>query len=187
MGQEDLRALFGLVEVDETYVGATREQGLRGGREVGNKTIVVGAVEHRDDRAGALRLQVLEGITFDHDLGPFVHQTIDPKRATVRTDGLTSYRPLPAAGFHHDRQIEGHRRNAKEILPWIHLVFTNLKAWIRGAFHGVSKKHMQRYLDEFVFRFDRRVNEYGLLRALLNRVARSEPYPYARLTAETIG
>jgi hypothetical protein len=46
---------------------------------------------------------------------------------------------------------------------------------------------MQRYLDEFVFRFDRRVNEYGLLRALLNRVARSKPYPYARLTAETIG
>ena len=131
--------------------------------------------------------RLLEGITFDHDLGPFVHQTIDPKRATVRTDGLTSYRPLPAAGFHHDRQIEGHRRNAKEILPWIHLVFTNLKAWIRGAFHGVSKKHMQRYLDEFVFRFDRRVNEYGLLRALLNRVARSEPCPYARLTAETIG
>ena len=58
---------------------------------------------------------------------------------------------------------------------------------VERAFHGVSKKHMQRYLDEFVFRFDRRVNEYGLLRALLNRVARSEPYPYARLTAETIG
>ncbi len=69
----------------------------------------------------------------------------------------------------------------------IHLVFTNLKAWIRGAFHGVSPKHMQRYLDEFVFRFDRRVNEYGLLRALLNQVARSEPCPYAQLTAEAIG
>jgi hypothetical protein len=96
MGREDLRALFGLVEVDETYVGATRERGLRGGREVGHKTIVVGAVEQRDDRAGALRLQVLEGITFEHDLGPFVHQTIDPQRATVRTDGLASYRPLPA-------------------------------------------------------------------------------------------
>ena len=46
---------------------------------------------------------------------------------------------------------------------------------------------LERQVRQFVFRFDRRVNEYGLLRALLNRVARSEPYPYARLTAETIG
>jgi transposase-like protein len=184
MSQEDLRALFGLVEVDETYVGATRERGLRGGREVGHKTIVVAAAERRDERAGALRLQVLEGISFERDLRPFVEQTIDPEQATIRTDGLASYRPLAAAGFHHDREVEGHVRRAKEVLPWVHLVFTNLKAWIRGTFHGVSKKHMQRYLDEFVFRFNRRVNEFGLLRAILNQAARTKPCPYAQLTAE---
>ena len=187
MARENPRELFGLVEVDETYVGATRERGLRGGREVGHKTIVVGAVEQRGDGAGALHLQVLEGITFQRDLGPFVYQTIDAQRAIVRTDGLASYRSLPAAGFHHERRVESHRRRAKEILPQIHLVFTNLKAWIRGTFHGVSKKHMQRYLDEFVFRFNQRGDEYGLLQALLTQAARSEPCPYARLTAETIG
>jgi len=187
MARSEPRELFGLVEVDEAYVGATREQGLRGGREVGRKTIVAGAVEQRGEGAGALRLEVLGGITFERDLGPFVHQAIDAQRSTVCTDGLASYRSLPAAGFRHERRIEGHRRRAKEVLPQIHLVFTNLKAWIRGTFHGVSKKHMQRYLDEFVFRFNRRGDEHGLLQAILTQAARSEPCPYARLTAEMIG
>jgi len=66
-------------------------------------------------------------------------------------------------------------------------VFTNLKAGIRGTFHGVSKKYMPRYLDEFEFRFNRRGDEYGLLEAILTHAARSEPWPYARLTAEAIG
>jgi transposase-like protein len=187
MARSEPRELFGLVEVDETYVGATREKGLRGGREVGHKTIVAGAVEKRDEGAGALRLRVLEGITFERDLGPFVDQAIDALRSTVRTDGLASYRPLRAAGFRHQRRIEGHRRRAKVILPQVHLVFTNLKAWIRGTFHGVSKKHMPRYLAEFEFRFNRRGDEHGLLQAILTQAARSEPYPYARLTAEIVG
>jgi transposase-like protein len=187
IGGGNPRELFGLVEVDEAYVGATGEQGLRGGREVGHKTIVAGAVEQRGDRAGALRLQVLEGISFQDDLGPFLHQAIDAQRAIVRTDGLSTYRALPGAGYHHERRVEGHRRRAKEILPQIHVVFTNLKAWIRGTFHGVSKKHMHRYLAEFEFRFNRRGNEFGILGALLTQAARSEPWPYARLVAETIG
>jgi hypothetical protein len=187
MAQEDPRQLLGRVEVDETYVGATRQRGIRGGREVGLKTIVAGAVEHLGRKAGALRLQVLGGISFQRDIGPFVHRTIDSQRSIVRTDGLASYRSLPAAGFHHDPRVEGDRRRAKEILPLIHIIFTNLKAWIRGTFHGVSKKYMQRYLNEFVFRFDRRLDEFGLLQAVLNQTARSEPCPYAQLTAEAIG
>ena len=184
MAQEDPRQLLGRIEVDETYVGATRQRGIRGGREVGHKTIVAGAVEHLGRKAGALRLQVLGGISFQRDIGPFVHQTIDAQRSIVRTDGLASYRSLPAAGFHHDPRVEGDRRRAKEILPLIHIIFTNLKAWIRGTFHGVSKKYMQRYLNEFVFRFDRRLDEFGLLQAVLTHTARSEPCPYAQLTAE---
>jgi transposase-like protein len=187
LAREDSRELVGLVEVDEAYVGATREQGLRGGREVGHKTIVAAAVEERDHGAGALRLRVLEGITFQRDLGPFIQETIDAQRAVVVTDGLNTYRSLPPAGYHHERRIEGDRRRAKEVLPQIHVVFTNLKAWIRGTFHGVSKKYMPRYLDEFEFRFNRRGDEYGLLEAILTHAARSEPWPYARLTAEAIG
>ena len=99
--------LEGLVEVDETYVGATRERGLRGGREVGHKTIVGAAVERRGKGPGAARLAVLEGVNFEDDLGPFVRGVIDAERATVRTDGLASYLPLSGVGVRHDRRIQG--------------------------------------------------------------------------------
>lgn len=180
--------LEGLVEVDETYVGATREKGLRGGREVGHKTIVGAAVEQRGKRAGAARLAVLEGITFEEDLGPFVRGAIDAERTTVRTDGLASYRPLSSVGVRHDRWVQGpDRSQSMEILHWAHLMFANLKAWIRGTFHGVSKKHMPRYLDEFVYRFNRRGWDGELFRCVLGRAIQSDPFPYHRLTAESLG
>ena len=75
--------------------------------------------------------------------------------ATVRTDGFYGYRRLAAVGVDHDRRIQGaDRAHGREILPWIHRVFGNLKTWLRGIFHGVSGKHLQRYPDEFVERFD---------------------------------
>jgi hypothetical protein len=183
------RRLKGLVEVDETYVGATREKGLRGGREVGNKTIVAAAVEQLEKGgAGAARLAVLEGITFEDDLGPFVRGVIDAERATVRTDGLASYLPLSGVGVRHDRHVQGSdRSNSMEILRWAHILFGNLKAWVRGTFHGVSKKHMPRYLDEFVYRFNRRWPDANLFRFVLARAIEGGPCPYHRLIAESPG
>ena len=69
----------------------------------------------------------------------------------------------------------------------MHLLFTNLKAWIRGTFHGVSKKHMPRYLDEFVYRFNRRWRDGELFGFILARSLENGPCPYHRLTAELIG
>ena len=71
-------------------------------------------------------------------------------------------------------------------MPWAHTVFGNLKTWLRGTFHGVSPKHLQRYLDEFVFRFDRRGRETEIFSAVLQRVLDAAPRPQ-QLTAERIG
>ena len=81
----------------------------------------------------------------------------------------------------------GHGRQSVHLLPWAHTVFGNLKAWLRGTFHGVSPKHLQRYLDEFVYRFDRRWREGELFGFVLHRAARGEPWPYHRLVAESAG
>lgn len=184
----DEHRLVGLVEVDETYVGSTREKGLRGGREVGHKIIVAAAVEQRGEGAGAARLAVLEGITFENDVGPFVEGVIDIDKATVRTDGLASYIPLPKLGVTHDRRIQGpDRSQSMEILQWAHILFGNLKAWIRGTFHGVSKKHMPGYLDEFVYRFNRRGRDGELFGFILARSVEHGPCPYHRLIAESVG
>ena len=131
---------------------------------------------------------MLERLRFQEDLGPFVCDVIDPRRAIVRTDGYAGYLGLGAAGVRHDRRIQGSdRARSSEILPWAHTVFGNLKTWLRGTFHGVSGKHLQRYLDEFAYRFDRRWRETELFGFVLARAARGRPLPYARLTAELIG
>ncbi len=178
--------LRGLVEADETYLGASRERGVFGRRVVG-KSIVGVAVEQREHTAGKVRLTVLDGVSFD-DLGPFVRGVIDGNDATIRTDGWKGYLPLEAAGVPHDPHTQGKDpARSVEILPWSHTVFSNLKAWIRGTFHGVSRKHLQCYLDEFVYRFDRRWKEEELFGFVLRRALGGDPFPYHRLVAEQAG
>jgi transposase-like protein len=70
--------LAGLVEVDETYVGGP-ERGRRGGREVSNKSIVSVAVEQRRQHAGRARLAVLQGVSIESDLGPFIQDAVDAR------------------------------------------------------------------------------------------------------------
>lgn len=179
--------LRGLVELDESYVGGP-ERGRRGGREVLHKSIVAGAVEQRAHTAGRARLGVLEGVRFQEDLVPFVESAIDLSHATVRTDGFPAYLAFRSTGIHHDRRIQGpDRANSSEILPWVHRVFGNLKTWLRGTFHGVSGKHLPRYLDEFTYRFDRRWREGELFGFVLNRAVQGAPLSYYRLVAEPAG
>jgi hypothetical protein len=65
-------------------------------------------------------------------------------------------------GIDHRPRKGRHGRHALDGLPWAHTVFGNLKTWLRGTFHGVSPKHLQRYLNEFVFRFNQRWQEADL-------------------------
>ncbi len=188
LGQQTEELLQGWVEADESYIGARHERGLRGGREVGHKTIVGVAVERHPHTAGSARLTVLQGVSYKGDLGPFLFDAVDPKNADVHTDGWYGYKPLGEAGFRHQRHIQGSDpARAAEILPWSHTIFSNLKAWLLGTFRGVTKKHMLRYLDEFTYRFNRRWREDELFGFVLARAVRGKPLPYARLTAELIG
>ena len=115
--------LTGLVEVDETYVGGA-EVGRRGGRERLHKSIFIAAVEQRTHTAGRARLRVIDGVTFERDLGPFVTRAIDIDRAVVRTDGFPAYRPLERTGVRHDARVQGlDKARAKEVLPWAHVTF----------------------------------------------------------------
>lgn len=179
--------LQGVVEADDTYVGG-HEPGRRGGRQAGTKTIVAAVVERRSHSAGRLRLAVVEGLQFERDLGPFLLRAIDRMHTTLRTDGYSTYRSFEKLGIAHDRHIQGRQpARAMEVLPWIHIVFGNLKNWLRGTFRGVSGKHLQRYLDEFVFRFDGRWNEAELFGPLLQRTAAGRPLTYRGLVAEAGG
>ncbi len=184
LGPRPEEKLTGLVEVDESYIGG-KEPGLGGGRRLVGKTLVAGAVEHREHTAGRVRLAVLQGLTFKNDLGPFVCGSVDANNATVRTDAFQGYGSLGKVGIDHERIVQGKDpARSAEILPWVHRVFGNLKTWPRGTFHGVSRKHMPGYLAEFTYRFDRRWREDELFGFVLRRAAHGEPLPYNRLVAE---
>ncbi len=149
------------VEVDETLVGGkTRGEG----RGVHHKTYVAGAVEVREKRekrgrreiyAGRLRLKALpdRGKQF---LEAFVTKSVE-LHSHVITDGWQGYDNLKALGYDHEPVVlGGDPEKTEKALPMIHLIFSNLKAWLIGTHHGVSEQHLPAYLNEFVFRFNRR-------------------------------
>lgn len=89
-------------------------------------------------------------------LEAFVSENIET-HSHVITDGWQGYDPLNAIGYEHESVVlGGDREKADAALPMIHLIFSNLKAWLRGTHHGVSEQHLPAYLNEFVFRFNRR-------------------------------
>jgi hypothetical protein len=69
------------------------------------------------------------------------------------------------------------------VLPWVHRIFSNLKVWALGVYHGLRRKHLQSYLDEFVFRFNRRRTRHAAFRSLLRIAAAQPPRPYKMLIA----
>jgi len=144
------------------------------------------AVERRAHTAGSLRLHVVPDASW-RNLGPFLRGGIDADEATVVADDWRGYAPLAAAGVSHEPipQIEPVR--AVEILPWAHVVTSNLETWLRGTFHGVSPAHLQRGLVEFTYRFNRCWREEALFHFMLRRAAERKPLPSLRLTAELIG
>jgi transposase-like protein len=151
-------ALREQIEADETYVGGA-EPGKPG--RGGGKTVVAGAVERgrgtaRGRRLGRLRLAALPDASRQSLEGFLAANVARP--AGVTTDGWAGYGGLAAAGWRHEPvNLSAAWGDAALRLPAIHLVFSLAKRWLLGTHHGaVGKKHLPAYLDEFVFRFNRR-------------------------------
>jgi hypothetical protein len=175
--------LKGDVEADETYIGGYRAG--RNGRGAGKAGVAI-VVERRGRTAGSARLAVIPRAT-TAVLTSFVPRAIRPQETRVHTDAWGAYKALGKLGIDHRPRKGGHGRQAMDGLPWAHTVFGNLKTWLRGTFHGVSPKPLQRSLDEFVFRFDRRWQEAELFPRVLQCAIGAEPFPYHQFTAERTG
>jgi len=150
--------LSGTVEVDETYIGG-EEPGLRGGRARGKKVLVGVAVECREGGYGRCRMAILRDGSAA-SLHPFVTAHVEPG-ATVITDAWQGYAGIDKLGYTHDRRSQRAARargdNPGELLPGVHRVASLAKRWLLGTHQGsVDDAHLQSYLDEFVFRFNRR-------------------------------
>jgi len=167
------------VEVDETYLGG-HEVGLKGGRQLLEKALIVGAVEVRGTAAGRARLQVVPNAS-GRSLTGFVKRTIAPG-TTILTDGWPAYAGLADLGYRHRHRTQGTPERAARLLPHIHRVFGNLKTWLSGTHHGVGHDHLQAYLDEFAFRFNRRRTPIAAFQTLLGLASGTHgPTTYDRL------
>jgi len=173
-------SLIGVVEVDEAYVGGT-DALRRGGRDVfGTAAIVVVAVEVRGSGSGRVRMEVVGDLSADSLCG-FVEVNV-AKGATVKTDAWQGFKRLATLGYDHQpkSQRAGLRlgEDIGEMLPRAHRVVSNLKTWLQGTYRGVSEHQLQVYLDEFVFRFNRRRTPMAAFQTLLGIGASLPPTTY---------
>ncbi len=154
--------LDGEVEVDEGYIGGEEEG--RPGRGALTKALVVCAVElvrwtakksgKARVRTGRVRLRVIPDASAV-SLVPFVKESVKTG-AIVYTDGWSSYSTLGRKGYDHRPVVQGRGKSAK-YMPHVHRIIANLKTWLKGTHHGrVKEKHLQAYLNEYTFRFNRR-------------------------------
>jgi len=176
--------LEGPVEVDDSFLGA-KEEGVSG-RQTFKKAKVAVAVEvaggGRNQR-GRVRLRVVK----DFSSASLIAFVVDNVAAgsTVITDDWTSYGPLDRHGFGHEvHQAAASKKRKTDLLPSVHVVLSLLKRWLLGTHQGaVRPKHLQRYLDEFAFRHNRRKSRHvgKIFYRLLQGVASTQETPYREL------
>ena len=122
------------------------------------------AVESRGKKAGFIAMEATPSVSAEH-IRQFAKRHLLP-RQTTRTDGLVALRVLGETQQHEGRVTPANR--VDQWLPWAHIAIGNLNAYLLGTFHGVTGKYLQEYLDEFVYRFNRRFWEPELPLRLLN-------------------
>jgi transposase-like protein len=162
--------LRGEVEVDETWIGG-EQAGLRGSRQLKHRraALVLVAVEKRGHASGRVRMSVIPDFKAATIMS-FLTQHVAPG-STIYTDGLKSFSGLLEAGFKHVARSQPLRselrKGAKSAVPLADRAIGNLQQWLIGTYHGVSKDQLQVYLDEFVFRHNRRKTPAAAFQTLL--------------------
>lgn len=185
----DREPLEGVVEIDQAEVpfregDTTFESGNAG------KILIIGAVEvierdsnkakpkrkhakYLDTRSGRIRLAMIADNSAA-SIEAFIHANVKPG-TTLLTDGHKSFTGLE--GYRHDPRVVG-KMAAHIVLPWIHRAFSLMKRWSLGTYHGLRRKHVDTYLNEFVFRFNRRFYRHVSFDTLLGLVADKKPASY---------
>ena len=153
--------LSGTVEVDETYIGGKEIGTGKQGRGAVEKCLVVVATECIGKKIGRVRFRIISDASKE-SLLPFIESNVE-HNSTVITDGWSGYASLSKSKDyqHVEKPISGSGKQAHELLPHVHMVDSLVKRWINGTHQGkISHKYLEYYLDEFAFRFNRKVSTH---------------------------
>ncbi len=173
--------LHGEVEIDDTWIGA-EQAGLRGSRQLKDRkaALVLAAVERRGKGSGRIRMEVIHDFT-GATMNDFVIRNV-ALGSTIYTDGLGGFAGLAKIGFNHVPRTQplrtDLRKGAMSVVPLADRAIGNLQQWLVGTHHGVSRRHLQVYLDEFVFRHNRRKNPMAAFQTLLGLGSARKPTAY---------
>ena len=176
--------LHGEVEIDDTWIGGP-QPGIKGSRQLKDRRAVpiLVAVERRDTQSGRIRMVVLPNFTA-LTMTAIFKEHIAPG-STVYTDGLKGFTGLPAAGYRHIALKQpvrsALRKGASSVVPLADRAIGNLQHWLIGTYHGVSRGQLQVYLDEFVFRHNRRKQPMAAFQTLLGLGTARTPTPSRRI------
>jgi hypothetical protein len=184
-------SLAGLVAMDDSFFGP---KGRRRGRGSERKSTVLCAVSvYRDrqgeEKPGFAHMQVVDNASANAiqsflerlGYGPTTEESKDLLEA-IRTDGWRSYgKAIKGTNLSHYKVVLRDPKAAGRLLPWVHRVISNAKAVIRGAHRGVSEKHLQSYLSEICYRFNRRFWERELFDRLIRACTSAETITYTQL------
>jgi transposase-like protein len=186
MKDRDTRyTLRGMIELDDTYIGGKKKPGKRG-RGARSKVPVMVAVESRPKGCAHVALSTLAPFS-SQQIESFLHQKVHHD-SIITSDGLYLYRPL-AEGFKVCQIPLRDGQRAIDIFPHVHRVIARLKTWIRGTHSHVSSKHLDRYLAEFSYRFNRRFKHRRttIFDRLVTACCATQAITYRQLVADLSG
>lgn len=179
--------LSGKIEVDETYIGAL-EAGVRG-RKTNKKALIAVAAQEEGKGIGRIRMKRIHDAS-SQSLHPFIKDAIEPD-STVHTDGWEGYSGINTMGYKHRITVlQKNKESASALLPRVHRVVSLLKRWLLGTHQGgISESHLDYYLDEFTFRFNRRTSRHRgkLFYRLIQQSVITEPKPFKQMIKHVRG
>jgi transposase-like protein len=161
--------LTGRVDVDEIAIGGHDK--LSQGRSKGDKKLVCLAVEIRKDKKMGRAYATVINDYSSEELKKIFDRHISKDKAQVRTDEWTGYTPLES-----EYEMQRMKSEKGKNFPEMHNLIMNLKSWIRGIYHKCSEKHMQSYLNEFFYRFNRRAFGKRAFHRLIVTMIQTEPF-----------
>ena len=172
--------LAGLIELDEASFGR-RFKGDRSRRDASEKTVrvMVSTTEQRKPKFAKMEVAGYAGVLHAQKMA---REQIEPKQM-IRTDGGSSFPALKELGFQHDPHVGMTRPEMDRFLPWVHTVIANAKRFLLGTHHQESPKYLQRFLDEFAYRFNRRWVQGQLFDRLLTACVNAPCVTFAELHA----
>jgi hypothetical protein len=175
--REEKTVLDGLLEVDQAFFG--RAATAKKPNKANNQSMALVMVERLGKRAGRMAISVISSASRD-SLKAILSKKILPEQR-IRSDGYSANYVMRSMGHDLDAKKRSGERGSRE-LPWVHISISLAKRFLLGTYHGVSKKYLQRYLQEFCYRFNRRAAGNAIFSRLLHACILANPVTYAEVS-----